>query len=367
LNIGGLVIRQSEFGSLGETDLFVGRVAKNVLQESSIGMIYTDGDPTLDAKNSLVGADFRYRNTRLGRGKAFYADAWYQQTEGDIVQNDEYSYGVKLSVPSTTGLGGVLQYQEIGENYNPALGFVSRKGVRLKRAQFVYNTLSADRVVQRSNPGAEYISWEYLDDNQIQTRLYNIKPIDITSQRGDRLWAMVGRREASVRNSNDQPLRRLGIILPIGHYGWNIAGIGVDTSNRRKLRTISRIMFGDYYQDGRLFDFSSDTSWRLSKNFNFTFGLNYVDVDLPQGSFISRLLDFKVDWVFSQQLSLSNLVQYNNISESLGFNSRLHWAPKPGQDVFLVLNQGWEDRDLDNSFIRTEQDLTLKASYTFRF
>jgi len=110
-----------------------------------------------------------------------------------------------------------------------------------------------------------------------------------------------------------------------------------------------------------------ETTWRPSKHFNFSLGGRLTDIDLPEGRFISRVLNFKAAWVFSSKLSWSNLIQYNNVSETAGLNSRLHWVPKAGQDVFLVLNQGWQDLDLDNSFTRTKQDLTLKASYTFRF
>ncbi|MBT5030835.1 MAG: carbohydrate binding family 9 domain-containing protein [Proteobacteria bacterium] len=366
LNVGALVIRQEEFEALNATDLFVGRVTKNILEESSIGVIYTNGDPRSNSNNNLIGADFRYRNTRLGRGRAFTADAWYQQTSGDIELDDEYAFDVKLAVPSTTGFGGKLQYQEVGENYNPALGFVSRKGVRLKRAKIFHNTLSADHIIQRYNPSAEYISWEYLDTGQVQTRITKFQALDLTNQSGDRIWGYWSRREASVRGINDQPLESIGIIFPTGNYAWTRWAIGISTSNHRKVFTSTRAFFGGYY-NGNLMDIRSDITWRPSEHFNFSFGVRHSNIEQPQGRFISRLVDFNATWVFSSKLSWSNLVQYDNISENLGFNSRLHWVPKAGQDVFLVFNQGWQDRDLDNTFAMVERDLTFKASYTFRF
>ena len=366
LNVGGLVIRQSEFDTLNATDLFVGRISKDVFSESSIGMIYTNGDPQSNADNSLVGVDFRYRNTRLGRGRAFTADAWYQKTSGELELDDEYSLGVKLSVPSTTGFGGDLQYQEVGENYNPALGFVSRKGVRLNRARLFHNTRSADGYLQRINPTIEYINWEYLDNGQVQTSLINARLLDLTNQSGDRIWGALQLLEGSVRGADDQPLRNVGITLPIGNYSWNRLAMGINSSGFRKFFIDSFAVFGDYYE-GKQRVLNLETTWRPSKHFNFSLGGRLTDIDLPEGRFISRVLNFKAAWVFSSKLSWSNLIQYNNVSETAGLNSRLHWVPKAGQDVFLVLNQGWQDLDLDNSFTRTKQDLTLKASYTFRF
>ncbi|MBT5030837.1 MAG: carbohydrate binding family 9 domain-containing protein [Proteobacteria bacterium] len=366
LNVGGLVIRQDEFETLNAVDLFVGRVSKDIFAESSIGMIYTDGDPRSNSDNSLIGVDFRYRNTRLGRGRSFTADAWYQQTTGELELDDEYSFGVKLTVPSTTGFGGTLQYQEIGENYNPALGFVSRKGVRLERIRLFHSTRSADGYFQERKPTVEYINWEYLDNGQVQTRLLNIRPLDLTNQSGDRIWGVLQRRKASVRGPDDQPLENIGIILPTGSYSWDRVAMGINSSSHRRFFTNTWGSWGDYY-GGTSRSLRSDVTWRPSQHFNFTVGARLNDIDLPEGRFISRILNFNATWVFSSTLSWSNLIQYDNISENLGFNSRLHWVPKAGQDVFLVFNQGWQDRDLDNTFDAVQQDLTLKASYTFRF
>ena len=51
----------------------------------------------------------------------------------------------------------------------------------------------------------------------------------------------------------------------------------------------------------------------------------------------------------------------------MGFNSRLYWIPEPGREMFIVLNWGLADLDRDNDFVTTNNDLTLKYNYTFRF
>jgi hypothetical protein len=51
----------------------------------------------------------------------------------------------------------------------------------------------------------------------------------------------------------------------------------------------------------------------------------------------------------------------------MGFNSRLHWIPKAGQQAFVVLNWGLIDPDNDNRFDSTLADLSLKFNYTLRF
>ena len=71
--------------------------------------------------------------------------------------------------------------------------------------------------------------------------------------------------------------------------------------------------------------------------------------------------------VFSSALSWVNVIQWDNGSDILGINSRLHWAPQAGRDFYLVLNHSLQDLDEDGTFSSLGADLTAKASYTFRF
>jgi hypothetical protein len=66
-------------------------------------------------------------------------------------------------------------------------------------------------------------------------------------------------------------------------------------------------------------------------------------------------------------LSWTSLVQYDNVSEIIGINSRLHWIPEDGREVIVVLNQNLEDPYRNNVFRSTSGAVTAKIDYTFRF
>jgi len=87
---------------------------------------------------------------------------------------------------------------------------------------------------------------------------------------------------------------------------------------------------------------------------------------LPDGDFVVRLTSLRAELVFSSTLSWVNLVQYDNVSETLGFNSRLHWIPRAGREGFIVLNHNLADPEKDNSFESTSADIAVKFSYTWR-
>ncbi|MBM3878387.1 MAG: hypothetical protein FJ387_01505 [Verrucomicrobia bacterium] len=64
-------------------------------------------------------------------------------------------------------------------------------------------------------------------------------------------------------------------------------------------------------------------------------------------------------------LTWSHLVQYDSVSGSIGFNSRLRWEYRPGQRVYLVLNQSY--RPESTGLRLAGNEVVLKVLTTFRF
>ena len=108
-------------------------------------------------------------------------------------------------------------------------------------------------------------------------------------------------------------------------------------------------------------------TWIPTPHFRTFLSFSVNDIDLPEGDFSLRLARLGLDFVFSNKLSWVNIIQYDNDSEVLGINSRLHWIPQAGREAFIVLNHNLEDIDSDDSFHSSLSDLSLKFSYTFRF
>ena len=127
-----------------------------------------------------------------------------------------------------------------------------------------------------------------------------------------------------------------------------------------------KYQFGEFF-DGNIETIETKFGWRPSKHFRTSLAYIVSEVELPQGDFTTRLARASFDIVFSNTLSWVNLVQYDNVSESIGLNSRLHWVPQSGRNVFLVLNHNYRERLSDMDFHSVSTDLTLKADYTFRF
>ncbi|VAX42817.1 hypothetical protein MNBD_PLANCTO03-25, partial [hydrothermal vent metagenome] len=88
-------------------------------------------------------------------------------------------------------------------------------------------------------------------------------------------------------------------------------------------------------------------------------------VRLDTGDLTVRVASTSATIQFSPLLSWSTILQWDNQSDSAGLNSRLRYEFRPGQEIFLVYNEGFDVAGTE--FSSTGRELTLKAGLTFRF
>jgi len=361
-SVGALTVRQDGFQDVDPTDAFVGRAALNVLEESTIGMIVTNGDPRSNLDNTLVGADFRFLNSRLPGGRILEGEAWYQQTDTEGLSGDDSAWGFRLRSPNNSGFRGGIGVKEIQKNFNPALGFVNRPGVRDHTAELGFTHIpdggSLTSILSRID--AQRID---LVDGGSQSQLISLIPVEVENRSRDKLIT----RYVANKEVITEPFEISdGVIIPIGDYSFDEYGFDLEAGSQR------RVSGSFSYRDGEFFDgdrqqLKGSITWVPSRHFRASAGYDYNDVHLPQGDFVVRLVTLQADINFSSTLSWVNLIQYDNVSETAGINSRLHWIPEAGREMFIVLNHNLEDYDRTNSFHSLGAEFTAKFSYTFRF
>ena len=88
---------------------------------------------------------------------------------------------------------------------------------------------------------------------------------------------------------------------------------------------------------------------------------------MPQGDFTTRIATAEFDIVFSSTWSWVNLIQYDNVSNTVGVNMRLHWIPQAGRELYFVINHNLQDFDRNGTFQSYNSEAVAKLSYTFRF
>jgi hypothetical protein len=361
-NIGALSVRQDRFAGIAADNATAARVSANLLEESNIGVIVTEGDPGSALDNSLAGIDFLYRNSRLPGGKLIEINAWMQESDTEGVTAGQDAYGWRFSSPNNSGWRGGIRYSHLGDNFNPGLGFLNRRGINQLNFGTQYTHRPREGVFRSILSGYNVERSEVLS-GMLQSQLVRYRLIELENRLGDKFNL---EHRAQQEQLADPFEIAMGIVLPQGHYSFGETRASVQTADQRKVWMQAAYQQGSFFEGDRE-EIFGEINWRPAARLRTSFGYTFNDIELPQGNFVTRLVHFRTDVAFSAKLSWVTRIQYDNVSELMGVNMRLHWIPQAGREAFLVLNHTLEDFDLNNRFESTAAEAAIKMSYTFRF
>lgn len=346
---------------LGSQNVFAGRVSRNILEQSSVGLISTIGDPNSDADNFMAGPDFRFRTTRFLGDKALEASFFGlgSYTE-DQPTEFGHAYGAAIKYPNDL-IWGRLQFLEISGDFNPALGFVRRKEMRSYNGWWSYNPrpASVDWIQQMHfNYGFEYVTDLA---NELESMRHDVTPLKIEFPSTDTIaFAFLQNFDAPDTDFDIAD----GVTIPAGDYGWTSFDARMWLARKRIVNGSFGVTMGEFY-NGHRQRYGFNLGIRSGKHAGLNLDYAYNIVTLPAGDFETHRAALQMMWNFTPDLLWSHLLQYDSISDTLGYNSRIQWEYKPGQKVFLVLNQSYfADR---MSLALQETEATLKAGFTIRF
>jgi hypothetical protein len=361
-NVGILnVLQESGVEDADDVNLVVGRLSYDIFDESTLGMIFTDGDPLSELSNSLVGVDFLFRSKTLVADTDFSVDTWFQQSSTEGLSDNEAAWGIAIDVPRQEGFGGNIDFLHIDENFKAALGFVNRPNIEQTSAEINYVKRFSSRWIRRYEPSIGYSIVRGLD-GRTQSEYMKLTIVSLEADAGDEFEFGLARERDVVTEDFDIVD---GVIVSAGDYTFDRVFIEYEGPGERKIALEAEVSVGDFY-DGTLVTVSTDIDWRPSPHYLFSLGYEINEGDIQNGSFTTRLITARANIAFNSKWSWTNFMQYDNVSEEAGINSRLRWNPKAGQDMYLVLNQGYRRDDRDR-FQSTESELTAKVGYTFRF
>ena len=361
--IGGLGIRTNSFDSDGQpydaTNMGVMRVRHNVLGESSIGMISTFGDPLGREGSWMSGFDFTYQTTRFGGDKNFIAGAWGLYTEREDLTEDRSAFGFKIDYPNDKW-DLSLTYARIGEQFDPSLGFVPRKGISNTRIGAVYAPRPKWPLVRQM---FHQFFITYIKNIQGDWQSYSVftAPINWRLESGDRI-------EANIRPVGENIIEPFeiadNVIIPVGKYNFMRYRLEAEFAAKRRLNGQATWWFGSFYE-GTLDEFQLELNWIPTSLLAFEFSGQRNVARLPFGDFDQTLAGMRVRFNVTSDLQLNSYIQYDTDSRTLGINARIHWIFSPLGDVFLVFNQNTLN-DLNDRWTLQNEQILLKVRYNFR-
>lgn len=364
-NVGTLAVQQGDSPGLDGQQIFVGRATANVLSESNVGVIFTQGDPTSTVDNSLAGVDFRYQNTRFSERYTMRGNAFYQQSETTGRTGDDKAYGVSMNLGTEgNGFGGNAGYDYFGEDYYPGLGFANRVGVQTvsmggRRRQFFQD----HPLFRLMNSFSRFEHSRRLDTDTMQSETLFVRPIQLNTHLGSQAGLGASRQ----REGLEVPFEiSPGVVIPAGVYTWWEGNAELALSNQRAFAPGFQFNMGDFY-NGERKRLNYFMDWRPDEHLFMSMGYDYQDIKLPEGEFKVKLVSANINYAFNAKWSWVNLVQYENRSNSVGINSRLRWNPQAGEDLYIVLNYNFGADGVFTGLNRQGAEIALKYTKTFRY
>jgi hypothetical protein len=207
-----------------------------------------------------------------------------------------------------------------------------------------------------------------LDNNLVESWDLYIAPFDWHLNSGDSVHAVFDVNPIYERLFETFEIAP-GVFLQPGEYRFTRFRTVATSAARRPLSGSISIGSGSYWS-GNAEQVTASLTFRLPPRFTMTASANQTFARLPEGNFIARIYTSSVGYTASPRLSVSNLIQYDNRSMNLGWQSRVRWTLRPGNDLFLAFNQGWVQEEDGNQSLRfrvQDTKVSAKFQYSHRF
>ncbi|MFQ5639333.1 MAG: DUF5916 domain-containing protein [bacterium] len=357
-DLGLLNMQTRRDGDSPAENFTVARLRRNILKSSDVGIMFTNRQRT----DSVDG--IRYNRTIGVDGNV--------RILGNMLVN---TYFAASDEPGRTGerTAAALQVawrdplwdasfllKTVGEDFNPGIGFVSRKGIRQGFATVGAHPQPGIPKVFELNP---YIDVNFFSDPDWTLESREIKPgfglrflnsSVLTLQYSARLERLI------------VPTTIAGVQVPIGEYNFNSATISYRSDSGRRMSWNASFTKGDFF-DGNRTSVSGGLAIRPSPKWYLQTTFQANRLELGGQSLDANLFGGRLYYNHNTRTFFSVFIQVNQAADELISNLRFNLIHAPLSDIFLVYQ---ERRDLDpdpGEGAILDRMLTLKVTKLFAF
>ena len=364
-DVGLLAARTRATDLVEAKDFLVARVKRNILKQSYVGGIFTSGDPASPALSRTSGGDFRLFSSRfLGKDQNFGVDGFLLKTWNEGLKGKNNSFGFGVRYPNDLWDLNI-DWKQIEENFKPTLGFVPRTDVRKLSISAEFNPRPKEFFdVRQMFHELVFTRFTNLTHNQVESWRVFTAPINYELNSGEEIEFDYAPQFERLF----EPFEiAQGVTLPVGDYRFTRWRFLLNTASKRRWQVDNALWVGSFWS-GHASQLETSFQYKVAPHFQTGITIEQTFARLTEGDFVARVFALRADYSVSPLLTFFNLVQYDNQRTNLGWQSRVRWTLRPGNDVFLVFSQGWlQDVPRGLRFHPTDTKIAGKVQYTFRF
>ena len=333
------------------TNFTVGRVYREFGTRSRLGGIFTNKLAT----GSGVEQD-DYNRTfaldgRLGIGENFLATGYVAKTstfhedpeDGSFDGSDHaYSFRGEYSTRTKRIWFGVT---EVGENFNPEMGFLRRRAYKnIQTGIFTFHRPSSAGSIKELRPHITYRVYHDLDGFKESEEIHMDSHVE---------WQNGARFSPAFNITMEgfkEDFKFFGVTTPTGSYrNWEFQP-RFNSNRSAPLSVDLGVDLGGFY-NGTIKTYAVGLNWRQGSQFTVSVNATHNKLNFPiqgdegeyGGAFKTNLIAGRVNYSFTPRIFLQSLLQYNDGADNWSGNVRFGWLNTAGTGLYVVYT---ETRDL---------------------
>jgi hypothetical protein len=334
--LGALMLQTSGRGEEPGANFGVVRIRRDIFEQSSVGMLLTSRIVP-GGTDLTYGADFRVATSKILGGRNLEAGGAIAGTRNTTSEaTNGLAEHLYVSYPNDA-VEFDASWERAGRDFDPGVGFLRRRAY-----QKYYIELQL-------NPRPSFIPWiqkaevkpldvkYYLDDitGEMQTISSEWRPFGFTTRSGESFTLNIQRNAEKLT----EPFEILkGSEIPAGTYWFSRYELEAGTFSGRAVSVRLGLSGGGFYSGTRT-HWSAEASWRASRYLSLSGDLQQDLLTFEDDHRRVEDVGGRAEFALSPKLFGAVGAQWNSEDKQGIVNLRVNWIPKPGADLFLVVNQ----------------------------
>ena len=331
VSVGLLNMQTDGVGGVAPANNFtVARVYRDLPNSSKIGALFVNRQAT----GVLAGPD-DYNRTyavdgRWGLGQNGQVAGFVARTDSPREDGEDYAYNAAWDYNSERWRF-TLGYVEVGDHFNPEVGFLRRRGFRNIDSVFSYIYRPKNFLkLQQVRPHATFNRFWNFDGVQESSFLHIDNDLEFNdSSLVKTAWNITGEGVTTPFEIAE------GVVVPVGDYDHNEAQLSYESNAGAPVSVGLRVRIGGLF-GGHRATWGPSINVRSGDTFSASLQWSRNDVDLPGGSFVANLTGAQVAYNFSPRRFVQALIQYNDSADLWSANLRLGLLGQANTGLFVV-------------------------------
>ena len=225
-------------------------------------------------------------------------------------------------------------YREVGAQFNPEVGFLSRRAYRHFNTRLQRNyRFPGVTWFRELRPHA---SWQEFWDLSGFTES-RVVHLDSHFEFASGAFFQLPGLNFTGEGLKEPFEISKGIVIPPGSYNHLDWEFQYNTNLSAPWSVRGSVDAGGFYTGTRL-GAGATVNYRSGQQFVASLRLNYFDVRLAEGDFVTYVVALDGAYSFTPRIFLQASIQYNDESENLGSNVRFGWLNTAGTGLYVVYN-----------------------------